>query len=129
MKEYKDTLSKKGLSSKLPKIETWPNQFRNYEIVIDIPEYTSVCPKTQLPDFGSITIRYMPDKLCVELKSFKYYILAYRDLGIFYENAVNRICKDIAKVTKPKWLCVKGKFNTRGGMSTEIIASQGKTPR
>jgi len=129
MKEYKDTLSKKGLDAKLPKIETWPNQFRGYEIKIEVPEYTSVCPKTHLPDFGTITVRYMPNKLCLELKSFKYYILAYRNLGIFYENAVNRISKDIVKATKPLWAEVTGKFNTRGGMNTEIKSTFGKIPK
>jgi len=129
MKEYKDNLSKKGLDAKLPKIETWPNQFKNYEIFIEIPEYTSVCPKTGLPDFGSIAITYMPDKKCIELKSFKYYTLAYRNLGIFYENAVNRILDDIAKAIKPKWAVVHGKFSARGGMKTEISAAYDKIPK
>lgn len=129
MKQYKDSLSKKGLDAKLPKIEVWPNQFRGYEIVIEVPEFTSVCPKTKLPDFGKITLRYMPSQKCLELKSFKYYILAYRDLGIFYENAVNRILKDIVKATKPKWALVEGIFNSRGGMNASVIARFGKVPR
>ena len=129
MKQYKDSLSRKGLDAKLPNIDVWPNQFKGYEIKIEVPEYTSVCPKTHLPDFGTITVRYMPDKVCLELKSFKYYILAYRNLGIFYENAVNRILKDIAKATKPRWAVVSGKFNTRGGMNTEIISTWGKSPK
>jgi 7-cyano-7-deazaguanine reductase len=68
-------------------------------------------------------VRYLPNKLCVELKSFKYYILGYRNLGIFYENAVNRILKDLVKVCKPKWMKVRGEFNARGGMKTTVEAS------
>ena len=128
MKAYKDSLSKKGLDAKLPKIEVWPNQFRSYQIKIDIPEFTSVCPKTKLPDFGKISLVYMPDKKCIELKSFKYYMMAYRNLGIFYENAVNRILKDIVSATKPKWAVVSGIFNARGGMDTEVMATYGKAP-
>src|ERR1700756_2421739 len=74
-----------GLDAKFPEIETWPNQFPGYEIVVDDPEFTSVCPKTGLPDFGTITIRYMPGKLCLELKSLKEYLQSYRSLGIFQE--------------------------------------------
>ncbi|MEW6104036.1 MAG: preQ(1) synthase, partial [bacterium] len=85
--EYKD-FAKVGLDVELPKIEVFENQFENYEITITIPEFTSICPKTLLPDFGCITIIYTPDKLCIELKSLKEYILGYRNLGIFYENAV-----------------------------------------
>ena len=129
MKEYKNELSRKGIDAKLPKIESWPNQYRNYEIKIEVPEFTSVCPKTSLPDFGIVTVRYLPLKKCIELKSFKYYILGFRNLGIFYENAVNRILADIVKATKPKWAVVSGKFNTRGGMNTEVTATFGKIPK
>jgi len=122
MPKYTANHAKSGLKVKLPKIEVWPNQFRNYEITISIPEYTSVCPRTNLPDFGTITIHYLPHKFCLELKSLKYYILAYRNLGIFYENAVNRILNDIVKACRPKWAVVKGEFNTRGGMRTAIEA-------
>ena len=80
-----------GLDHKFPAIETWPNQFPGYEIVVDDPEFTSVCPKTSLPDFGTVTIRYMPDKHCLELKSLKEYLQSYRNLGIFQENIVNRV--------------------------------------
>lgn len=82
-REYSDEHAAAGIDAKLPGIETWPNQFPGYEIEIDVPEFTSVCPKTGLPDFGVITVNYVPDKLCLELKSFKMYTLAYRDLGIF----------------------------------------------
>lgn len=109
-----------GLDAKLPKLETWPNQHRGYEIRIEIPEFTSVCPKTGLPDFGTLWIEYVPDKLCVELKALKYYILGYRNLGIFYENAVNRILDDLAAAVKPVRATVTGTFNTRGGMRSTI---------
>jgi len=109
-----------GLKEKLPPIETFPNQFPDYEIKIEIPEFTSVCPKTGLPDFGIITIRYLPKKSCLELKSLKNYILAYRNLGIFYENAVNRILEDIAKACHPIQVTVTGEFNPRGGMKSVI---------
>lgn len=122
-KTYTDEHSRNGIDAKLPKIDCWPNQFNDYEITISIPEFTSVCPKTNLPDFGTVTIRYLPDKDCLELKSLKYYILAYRNLGIFYENAVNRILKDVAAACKPKWCKVTGEFNIRGGMKTIIEAS------
>lgn len=122
MKEYTEEHAKSGIKDKLPEIECWPNQFKDYEIIITIPEFTSVCPKTGLPDFGTITIRYVPDKLCLELKSLKLYINAYRNLGIFQENAVNRILEDIVRACKPKWAKVTGDFNIRGGMKTTIEA-------
>jgi len=121
-KEYTPEHAGSGVRAKLPEIETWPNQYENYEITISIPEYTSICPRTGLPDFGTITIHYLPDKLCVELKSLKYYILAYRNLGIFYENAVNRILDDVARACRPKWARVRGEFTTRGGMRATIEA-------
>ncbi|MFN7170792.1 MAG: preQ(1) synthase, partial [Candidatus Omnitrophota bacterium] len=112
-KEYTEKHAKMGLKEKLPPLECFPNQFRDYEITIEIPEYTAVCPRTGLPDFGKITIVYMPDKWCVELKSLKFYILGYRNLGIFYENAVNRILRDFVKACKPKWAMVRGEFHPR----------------
>ncbi len=118
---YTESHAFSGIKTPLPAIETWPNQFKkNYTITIEIPEFTSVCPKTHLPDFGKITIIYQPDKLCCELKSLKYYILGYRNLGIFYENAVNRILKDFVVNVKPKWVKVRGEFNVRGGMKSII---------
>lgn len=122
MPGYTEEHARAGLDVRLPKIETWPNQFPSYEITIAIPEYTSVCPKTGLPDFGTITIRYQPDQRCLELKSLKYYILAYRSLGIFYENAVNRILRDIVAAARPVWAEVHGEFNVRGGMKSTIEA-------
>jgi 7-cyano-7-deazaguanine reductase len=117
---YTEEHARAGLKEKLPAIEVWPNQFKNYIITIEIPEYTSVCPRTNLPDFGKITITYIPDKWCCELKALKYYILGYRNLGIFYENAINRIAQDFILAVKPKWLKVRGEFNVRGGMRSVI---------
>jgi len=121
-KVYGDKEAKAGLEANLPPLETFPNQFPNYEIKIEIPEYTSVCPKTGLPDFGKITIWYVPDKSCLELKSLKMYILAYRNLGIFYENAVNRILEDVVAACQPKKARVVGEFNPRGGLKSIIEA-------
>jgi 7-cyano-7-deazaguanine reductase len=111
-----------GIRARLPKIETWPNQYRGYEIIITIPEYTSVCPRTGLPDFGTITLRYLPGARCLELKSMKQYILAYRNLGIFYESAVNRILEDVVRACRPKWAMVTGEFTMRGGMRATVEA-------
>ena len=111
-----------GLDQSFPEIETWPNQFPGYEIVIDDPEFTSVCPKTGLPDFGKIEIRYVPDRLCLELKSLKEYLQSYRNLGIFQENVVNQILNDMVRSAKPVWAEVKGDFRPRGGISTIVVA-------
>lgn len=115
-----------GLDAKFPEIETWPNQFPGYEIIVDDPEFTSVCPKTGLPDFGVLAIRYVPDKLCLELKSLKEYLQCYRNLGIFQENIVNQVLEDVVKWAKPVWAEVRGEFRPRGGISTTIVA---KWPR
>ena len=123
MAEYTEKHSRSGIDTPLPKIECFKNHFKNYEITISIPEFTSVCPRTGLPDFGTITIRYVPNQWCVELKSLKMYILAYRNLGIFYENAVNRILRDFVKASKPIRAVVTGEFNVRGGMKNIIEAS------
>ena len=120
--EYTTEHARGGIRAELPRIETWENQYRGYEITITIPEYTCICPRTKLPDFGTITIHYSPDKLCLELKSLKYYILAFRNVGIFNENAVNRILDDLVRACKPKWAVVKGEFSARGGMRTTVEA-------
>ena len=120
--EYKNT-AKAGLKKKLPPLETFPNQFPDYEITMEVPEFTSVCPKTGLPDFGTITISYVPKKTCLELKSLKLYLLAYRNLGIFYENAVNRILEDIVAACSPVRATVVGDFNPRGGIRSVIEVS------
>jgi 7-cyano-7-deazaguanine reductase len=119
---YGQREAKAGLRAKLPALETFPNQFRRYEITIDIPEFTSVCPKTGQPDFGTVTIRYEPAKRCLELKSFKGYIQGYRNLGIFYENAVNRILNDVVRACRPVWAAVRGEFNPRGGIKSVVEA-------
>ena len=129
MPDYTEDHAKSGIGTPLPEIECWPNQFPGYEIQITIPEYTAVCPKTGLPDFGTIFIEYEPRKLCLELKSLKNYINAYRDLGIFYENAVNRILRDLVKACKPVSLTVRGEFNVRGGMRSVIEARYGRTKK
>ena len=122
MAEYSDNEATAGLDSPLPPLETFPNQFPNYEIRIEIPEFTSVCPKTELPDFGTIRISYVPDEKCLELKSLKIYLLAYRNLGIFYENVVNRILDDVVEACQPKRAVVFGEFNPRGGIKSVIEA-------
>ncbi|MCD6423464.1 MAG: NADPH-dependent 7-cyano-7-deazaguanine reductase QueF [Elusimicrobia bacterium] len=114
--------SASGLEVKLPEIEIWKNQFSDYEIIIEFPEFTSVCPLTGLPDFGTIIIKYIPDRFCVEMKSLKLYLNAYRNIGIFQENAVNRILKDFVKSVKPRKVQVTGVFRPRGGMNSTITA-------
>jgi len=106
-------------------IETFDNKYpdRDYSITITNPEYTSVCPRTGLPDFGIITIVYIPDQKCLELKSLKYYFLEYRDKGIFYEEAVNRILDDLVASCDPRWMEIRGEFSERGGIHTSVEVS------
>jgi len=120
---YTDEHAAAGIDAELPAIETWPNQFPDYEIEIVIPEFTSVCPKTGLPDFGTLTLRYIPDKKCLELKSLKMYLLAYRNLGIFYENVVNRFLRDVVAAARPVSVTVIGEFTPRGGLHSRITAN------
>ena len=119
---YTPQHARAGLAARFPAIETWPNQFPAYEIFIDIPEFTSVCPKTGLPDFGVLTLRYMPARRCLELKSLKEYLLTYRNLGIFQENIVNRVLEDVVRAARPRWAVVRGDFRPRGGIGTVIEA-------
>ncbi len=123
---YTPDHAKSGLDAEFPEIECWPNQFAGYEIVIQDPEFTSVCPKTGLPDFGVVTIRYVPNEQCLELKSLKEYLHCYRNLGIFQENIVNRVLDDVVHWARPLWAEVKGDFRPRGGISTVVVA---KWPR
>ena len=125
-KAYTDEHAAAGIDAPLPEIETWPNQFPNYEIEVTVTEFTSVCPKTGLPDFGTITIRYVPDKRCLELKSLKMYTLAYRDLGIFQENVVNCFLRDIVKAALPVSATITGEFASRGGLTSRMVASYRK---
>ncbi|UCE18293.1 MAG: NADPH-dependent 7-cyano-7-deazaguanine reductase QueF [Gemmatimonadota bacterium] len=108
-----------------PEIEAWKNEYtdRDYTIELTIPEFTSICPKTGLPDFGTILIRYIPDELCVELKSLKLYIHAYRNVGIFYEHVVNKILDDVVRACLPRSAEVIAEFNVRGGMRAQVSAS------
>ena len=120
---YTDEHAEAGLEAPLPDIETWPNQFPDYEIEIVTPEFTSVCPKTGLPDFGELVLRYVPDKLCLELKSYKMYLFSYRNVGIFQENVVNRVLRDVVKAANPISATVVGDFAPRGGLGTIVTAS------
>ena len=105
-------------------LETFPNPRpeRDYQIDIRCPEFTSVCPKTGLPDFGEILISYTPEASCIELRSLKYYLLAYRNEGIFYEAATNRILDDLVAACRPRRLRVTGAFSARGGITTTVVA-------
>jgi 7-cyano-7-deazaguanine reductase len=128
MPNYTDEHARAGVTTKLPTLEAWPNQYPGYVITTRYPEYTSMCPKTGLPDYGTITIQYQPRNSCIELKSLKMYLLAYRNLGIFYENAVNKILHDIVKAVDPHWCIVKGEFTPRGGLNTSIFARWPERP-
>ena len=105
-------------------IETFPNPHpdRDYIIHHVAPEFTSVCPKTGQPDFGTIEIEYIPDKLCIELKSLKFYLQGYRNVGVFYEDVINRILADLVKSCSPRQMKVTGKFTPRGGIQSTITA-------
>ena len=112
-------------------LETFPNPSpaRDYEIAIRCGEFTSMCPKTGLPDFGEIRITYVPDELCLELKALKYYMLEYRNRGIFYEAATNRILDDLVAACRPRRMTVVGDFTARGGITTMVTVSYEKTAR
>ncbi len=129
MADYTAVHAKAGIQVRLPKLETWPNQFPGYVITTRFPEYTSVCPKTGMPDYGAITIQYMPRRECLELKALKLYLLAYRNLGIFYENAVNRMLRDVVEAVRPEWCVVRGEFTPRGGLTTTVFARWPRTGR
>jgi len=124
-------LQKKIRDLKTPSIEVWANQYsdRDYVITIDIPEFTCICPKTGLPDFAAISIKYIPDRSCVELKSFKYYTIFYRDMGIFNEHVINKILDDFVKACKPRWVGITGEFNARGGIKTTVSAEYNRDER
>jgi len=109
-------------------LETFPNPRpeRDYEIAIDCPEFTSVCPKTGLPDFGAIRITYVPDRHCVELKSLKYYMISFRSRGIFYEHVTNEILDDLVALLQPRRMTVVGDFSVRGGIKTVVTATYTK---
>ena len=106
-------------------LETFPNPRpgRDYEIDIRCPEFTSMCPKTGLPDFGEIRIQYVPGQSCLELKALKYYMLEYRNQGIFYEAATNKILDDLVQACQPRRMTVTGAFTARGGISTSVVVT------
>ncbi|MDR2440778.1 MAG: preQ(1) synthase [Planctomycetaceae bacterium] len=103
-------------------LETFANSYPNRDYLIEIvcPEFTSVCPKTGQPDFGTLTFQYIPDHLCVELKSLKLYLQQFRNEGIFYENITNRILDDLVVLLQPRWIKLTAVFTPRGGISTSV---------
>ena len=126
-KTYKN-LQKDIRTFKTPKIDIWRNQYsdKDYKIDIKTNEFTCMCPKTGLPDFALLQIQYIPDKWCVELKSFKLYLVSFRGVGIFHEHIVNRILDDFVKASRPRWASVQMVFNPRGGITTTVSAEYKK---
>jgi len=114
----------KLVNNKLSLLETFENKYpnRDYTVTHIAPEFTSLCPKTGQPDFATITLEYIPDKLCVELKSLKFYLNSYRNEGIFFESVTNKILDDLVEVTQPRYMKITAEFNTRGGISSVIEA-------
>ncbi len=112
-------------------VETFPNKYpdRDYTITIRVPEYTSVCPITGNPDFGTITIEYVPDRLCLELKSLKLYFFGFRDRGVFYESLVNEVLDDLVRAARPRRMTVTGDFTPRGGITSTVAAEYVKPAR
>ena len=123
-KSLYEGLQKNIRKLKTPRIEVWRNRYpdKNYKIDIRTGEFTCICPKTGLPDFADIEIQYVPDKSCIELKSFKLYLTSFRSVGIFHEHAVNRILDDFVKASKPRYASIKMVFNPRGGITTTVSA-------
>ena len=113
----------------LPSLETFENRYpdRDYEIRIECPEFNSVCPITGFPDFGTLVFTYCPDRLCVELKSLKLYLVAYRNQGIFYEHVTNKILDDFTAACRPRWAKLEARFTPRGGISSTITATYKRT--
>ena len=109
-------------------LETFPNptRQRDYEIAIRYPEFTSVCPKTGLPDFGEICITYTPEEHCLELKALKHYLIGFRNRGVFYEHATNEILDALVAACRPRRMTVVGDFSVRGGISTQVTAKYEK---
>jgi 7-cyano-7-deazaguanine reductase len=105
-----------------------PEPRRPYEIAMEAPEFTCLCPLTGQPDFATIKIRYVPARLCVELKSLKLYLWSYRNEGAFHERVTNEICDDLVRAMKPRWIQVEGDFLVRGGIGTVITVTHGKRP-
>ena len=122
MKSSYEGLQRNIRKLKTPKIEVWANQYPDkiYTINLDIPEFTCICPKTGLPDFAYIKIDYILTKYCIELKSFKYYMNFYRNIGIFHEHVINKIMEDFVAACKPRRVKILGEFNPRGGIKTTV---------
>ena len=116
------------MTSTKPELVVFPNPYPNREYVVTHtnPEFTSVCPVTGLPDFGEITVVFVPDKLCVELKALKFYFLSFRSRGIFYEAVINEMLEDLVSALEPRWLEVTGEFSTRGGLHSNVVAKYTK---
>ena len=114
----------------MPEIETFPNPNpgRSYCITHSCPEFTSVCPKTGQPDFAEMVVEYIPDQLCIELKSLKIYFFSFRQQGIYFEAVVNRILDELSAACSPRWMRVTGNFNVRGGISSVVVAETGPRP-
>ena len=112
------------MKDKIKLLETFENEYkdRNYNIIHTAPEFTSLCPKTGQPDFATIDIEYIPDELCIELKSLKIYLNSYRNDGVFFESVTNRILDDLVEVCKPWYMLITAEFNVRGGISSVIEA-------
>ena len=112
------------MKNKTKLLETFKNEYpeRDYTIIHTAPEFTSLCPKTGQPDFATITVEYVPDKLCIELKSLKFYFNSYRNDGIFFESVTNKILEDLVSVCKPRYLLITAEFNVRGGITSVIEA-------
>ncbi len=110
------------MTNKTKILETFPNPNpeKDYTIIHTATEFTSLCPKTGQPDFATIILKYIPDKICVELKSYKFYLQSYRNDGIYFEGATNRILDDLVKVLKPRYILVTADFNVRGGISSVV---------
>ena len=113
---------------KIKILETFENEYPNRDYIIThiAPEFTSLCPKTGQPDFATIEMEYVPEKLCIELKSYKFYLNSYRNDGIFFESVTNKILEDLVKVCSPRYMRVVAEFNTRGGISSVIEAEYQK---
>ena len=126
-KSKKPVLKKTGV----PVLETFenPHPGRNYEIEIEAPEFTSVCPKTGQPDFGTMLIRYIPGPSCIELKSLKLYLQQFRNKGIFYEDITNRILNDLVRACSPKWMLLTSSWTPRGGISSKITVEYPDTKK
>ena len=130
-KGFYEDLQKDVRALKMPSIEVWTNKYpdRRYTVHLRTEEVTCICPKTGLPDFLTFNVTYGPDKWCVELKSFKLYLVAFRNVGIFHEHIVNKILDDFVAACRPRWAKVEATVNPRGGITTTVAAEYQMKPR